>query len=1299
MASLDWLHISDLHIRGGDRRSWTQDAVLAALVRDAPALMRELGIAPRLVFVTGDITASGKPAEFTAAESCLRALAQGLNVKPEDSFSLVPGNHDVDQTAIDRLVELAQRTIFGLSQQEFGDHCGGLLGDSAMFSRFGARLAAYCEFTAQLLGSRRAVTTERPYRSDSFEFDGLKVRIASLCSAWMCRPHEDQQGRIVLGPSQLDQVMADDDGAQLTFAGLHHPLAWLHQHEALLVRNRVRRMTSVVLHGHTHQEENYARIDDQHLVVCGAGAAYADPRDGHSHGFQAATFDPGDERLMVYSFRYDPDEGRWYHRPTGAHPRQDGGVSLPLPLRRTGSASANRTLSNVDRLLQARPPNQQVSFVGFPTHAPRQATLDELFVTREFEDRRARDDQSPTLPLEQVEHRLLGTTQEAGRFVVLGDPGAGKTTLCQHLLSLAPKRRRVPLLLSVSDLRQRDSSAPLVEFLAEQASRAFSIPVSQGMLVELFTEGTAVLLVDGLDEERYREPTRRIRLHLELDEIARNFRALPILVTSRHVGYEDARLDRSLFHELRLCPFSDVALQDFVRRWYGAVGRPELARERAVAFLAALEADQALKDLARAPLLCLVMALLFQHEKVLPAHRSHLFNKCISALMRTWPQASGRTFPVKDFDYERRQVVVIERLALKLQESDDLRRGGELNVTRRVMEEITAEIVGELDQTGGWGWGTRACEEISEQWVNWLTADVGLLVEHGPDALSFVHPCLMELLAGTALLQRERKRGDEGVVDFVRRHHRQPHWFETLLLMLAKNTVHYPELAGQVVSGLVEEAEREQDAVPRMATWTFLLAVLREDIDLSEQLRARILDGAAATVMDVGESHVEIAMRWLNQVIQFSQRHGVAVRKWFEATHRSGRGSLLSGAAVLTTGDESDHAIGILSARPDTAAVAGELLEIWPRHAIGTWAARTAGPQDALEWAMNQDVRVTVGRAMGCLAESADALVAEAQILALFRRAEWLAAVAPMPGAAGDRREWRGPGVRACPANAPAFQVRWLSRTDAGATTEYALENARTFASSFAEDEIIPRLSGSMERALLRCLLRDFSALIRNFLDDEFGNEKQELLLLRYFLADVWPCFGGDSFGEDYLEEASRFVDANLRVTSTDPRASPTDWSELWKACSRTARGGSFPILLALATEAYEALRFVKSAPDGERIANVTLPLRFQNVGLNLFFDWLFPPERMMRDLDVALLLALSVMQFQTTRQWPRGRLWKQLLTRAPSGGWPCRAFMALIDYLSSPGTSVSTSASKLAGGASEGGLLAEALGRCTIEI
>ena len=66
MASLDWLHISDLHVRGGDRRSWSQDVVLKALVRDAPALMHEFGIVPRLVFVTGDITASGRHAEFAA---------------------------------------------------------------------------------------------------------------------------------------------------------------------------------------------------------------------------------------------------------------------------------------------------------------------------------------------------------------------------------------------------------------------------------------------------------------------------------------------------------------------------------------------------------------------------------------------------------------------------------------------------------------------------------------------------------------------------------------------------------------------------------------------------------------------------------------------------------------------------------------------------------------------------------------------------------------------------------------------------------------------------------------------------------------------------------------------------------------------------------------------------------------------------------------------------------------------------------------------------------------------------------
>jgi 3',5'-cyclic AMP phosphodiesterase CpdA len=67
------LHISDFHIRGGD--PYDRDVVLKALVRSARDF-RKQGRAPDLIFATGDIAYSGKPAEYELATKFFNDLLE-----------------------------------------------------------------------------------------------------------------------------------------------------------------------------------------------------------------------------------------------------------------------------------------------------------------------------------------------------------------------------------------------------------------------------------------------------------------------------------------------------------------------------------------------------------------------------------------------------------------------------------------------------------------------------------------------------------------------------------------------------------------------------------------------------------------------------------------------------------------------------------------------------------------------------------------------------------------------------------------------------------------------------------------------------------------------------------------------------------------------------------------------------------------------------------------------------------------------------------------------------------------------
>ncbi|MBI2373613.1 MAG: metallophosphoesterase [Deltaproteobacteria bacterium] len=218
-----------------------QETVLEQLVRDLPKLLSEAKVEPDFVFVTGDVAQSGQAKEYDRASEFFRKLLDGLGLD-RDKLHLVPGNHDVEREKITRTASLAQKQLLSLdadSSSEFAEELGKIVGSERELALFGARMAAYCDFTATLLGPGRAISPGRPWRTETVDVRGTRVGVASLASAWVCGP-DDAKGRILLGERQARLALEEltKDAAAFRIVLLHDPVGWLHEGEERLRRRR-----------------------------------------------------------------------------------------------------------------------------------------------------------------------------------------------------------------------------------------------------------------------------------------------------------------------------------------------------------------------------------------------------------------------------------------------------------------------------------------------------------------------------------------------------------------------------------------------------------------------------------------------------------------------------------------------------------------------------------------------------------------------------------------------------------------------------------------------------------------------------------------------------------------------------------------------------------------------------------------------------------------------------------------------------------------------------------------------------
>ncbi len=371
-----------------------------------------------------------------------------------------------------------------------------------------------------------------------------------------------------------------------------------------------------------------------------------------------------------------------------------------------------------------------------------------------------------------TQKRVLGleAVEKYPKLMILGKPGAGKTTFLKYLaiqcIEGEFQGNCVPIFITLKDFAEALNQPGLLEYISENAvNHVFAISnILETQFIasiqNVITHGKVLLLLDGLDEVREKDNSRILKEIREFsDRFPNNHFVMTCRIAAREYTFEK-------FTEVEIADFDDEQIANFANNWF---------KNKAIkseTFIKLLKDNNRIQELAISPLLLTLLCLAFEESGDFPANRSELYKEGIDTLLKKWDAKRGiqRDQVYKKLSVQRKEDL-LSKIALATFEL------GDYFFKQKIAEQYITEYIRNLP---GANTDEEALQFDSEQVLHSIEHHHGLVVARAKGIYSFCHLTFHEYFTAREFVV-VRQSSEEALQNLVS-HMTEKRWREVFLL-------------------------------------------------------------------------------------------------------------------------------------------------------------------------------------------------------------------------------------------------------------------------------------------------------------------------------------------------------------------------------------------------------------------------------------------------------------------------------------------------------------------------------------